>query len=459
MTSKTLNRREFLKRSLAASIASSSLVSTLTSLQTVKAASLDGDFSDYKALVCVFLMGGNDSMNMVVPTDASLYQNYAQSRSGLAVPLNDVLTMAETDYGFSPDAAGFADLFASGKLAVVANTGSLIEPVTKAAIDAGTATLPPQLHSHNDQQKLWMAGTSSGLFSTGWAGRIADLLQDQGIATSPAANLNFGRNELIQRGALTHAFSLNRNGTGVETLKTQRTYRARRNHDAYVALAAQNQNHVHPMVRQYAEIQQRSLNTTETMSNVLENAPELASEFTEFGRGRFAAQLQTTAKIIASRGELGAQRQIFFLTLGGWDTHASQAGKHAALQQELTTNLKEFQIALEGLGLADKVTTFTSSEFGRTLSINGDGTDHGWGGHSFVLGGAVDGGKIVGTMPSLELDSDDDKGKGRIIPTTSVDQYLATLSKWFGLSDSQAAELFPNLGNFDSADLGFMQTA
>lgn len=456
MNRKNINRRQFLKASLMASLGSSSLWSTMTQLQTVNAATTFGDFSDYKALVCVFLSGGNDSANMIIPVESNAHAVYSRSRGQLAVPLSQLTPLGNSGYGVPPSSAAFAQLYSEGKLAVLANTGPLIEPVTRAQILAASASLPPQLHSHNDQQKLWMLGDSSGRTTTGWAGRIADLLETSGIATAPALNLNFGRNEVLQMGQRAQAFSLDSKGDGVSRLHTEGTYRVKHNHAPYLDLMAQSLASAHPMVRQYASAQQRSLENNRMVADALASTPAPTSEFTTVSGSRLAEHLRATAHVIAARSQLGSQRQIFFINTGSWDTHANQVERHNSLQETLTTSLSAFQLALEELGVSESVTTFTASEFGRTLSSNGDGSDHGWGGHSFILGGAVHGGQIYGTMPNLELDSEDDVGKGRLIPTTSTEQYTATLARWFGLSDVELSDLLPNLNRFDSSNLGFM---
>ena len=458
MKSKTQSRRDFLRVALGSALGSSGLYGATASLQVAQAApSLAERLDDYKALVCVFLKGGNDSFNMVIPNTDSAYDTYSQSRSDIALAREDLLVLGDSGFGMNPDSAGFASLFEQQKLAVIANVGSLVEPATKQSILDGDTVLPPQLFSHNDQQRLWMTGDSLGDSPTGWAGRLADLFLADGVSVQPALNLSFGSSDLMQMGINTRAYSLANDG--VLSLRTTRnTVRDARLHEGYVRHADQGQSHLHPMVREFARIQAQSMTSGDQVASALSDAPAIDAPLTVFAKNSLAAQLETTARMIASQQTLGSNRQIFFITTGSWDTHANQAESHSFLQQVLTTNLLEFQSLLESLGVDDQVTTFTATEFGRTLSSNGDGTDHGWGGHSFVMGSQVDGGNIFGQMPSLELGSDDDLGKGRVIPTTAADQYSATLAKWFGLNDEEILNVFPRLSNFDVHDLGFMKT-
>ena len=444
-----MNRREFLRNCIGLSLGGSLLYS---------GGGLAAPADDYKALVCVYLAGGNDSFNMIVPTDSAGYADYAASRGDLAVPKAELVALNGTTHGFHPKAGKLATLYNSGRLAVAANCGNLIRPVTAAEYRSGSAELPPQLFSHSDQRRLWMSGDASGDSIDGWAGRMADLLVAQGKAGGPAINFNFGGVNLLQSGHASEQYSLTRQGNGYVTLHGSKGKEGKRSFAAYKTLAQQAQAASHPLLREYARIQLRSLEVTAAIGAALDAAPSLATTFTISDNQKFGRDLEVVAKMIAARQGLGASRQIFYIRLGGWDTHANQAADHPRLLETLATGLHEFNAALEALGVAGQVTTFTTSEFGRTLSANGDGTDHGWGGHHLVMGGAVSGKRIVGRMPSWRLGSSDDAGKGRIIPTTSNDQFNATLAKWFGFSDAEIDRIFPNLKHFAARDLGFMTT-
>ena len=453
MNKTDMTRRGFLRSCVGTALGSTLLYSAGGLLKTAGAAGVN----DYKALVCVFLAGGNDAFNMLAPTDGALYSDYAASRGGLALARGDLHPMQGTGYGFHPVAADLATLFNDQKLAVVANCGNLVRPVSRDEYLNTTATLPPQLFSHSDQQRLWMTGDASGENQDGWGGRVADYLVGQGVPQNPAINFNFGGVNLFQAGQDSPQYSLTRQGKGYVTLHgTKRHTGGERTLDQYQALAQTASTSGNRLIREYAKIQLRSMSDVQLIKAGLDAATPLTTEFTTSDNQKFGRDLEVVAKMISARNTLGAQRQIFFVKLGGWDTHANQAEDHARLLKTLSTGLKEFNAALGELGVANQVTTFTSSEFGRTLSANGDGTDHGWGGHHLVMGGAVNGGQIIGRMPDFRLGGQDDAGKGRVIPELSNDQYFATLTRWFGLAENELDKLFPNLRNFSSKDLAFM---
>ncbi len=466
MKSINMNRRRFLGNALKGGIgiATGSLLGTYGALHSVQAmanqsssltANLDTTPGDYKALVCIFLRGGNDGFNMIVPTDNAAYAQYRSTRGNLALEQQSLHRLNASDYGVHPACSGFRDLFNNGQLAVIANTGALIEPVTRDDYLAKRAVLPPQLFSHADQRKLWVTGDARGSTPTGWAGRIGDLLETAGATGIPASNINFDRNNTFQAGARTQPYSLDRKG--VRELKTLKARRGKRSHDDYQQAIALGKQHTHPLIREYARLQEHSLSSTAQIKDTFDTATDFSSRFTQFPRSDLAAELNMTAQLIEAQAQLGNRRQIFFIEIGAWDTHANQLPQQASKLEALATNLREFQHVLDEIGMSQQVTTFTSSEFGRTLSSNGDGSDHGWGSHSVVMGGAVEGGKIYGTMPELVVGGKDDAGHGRIIPTIAVDQTVATLARWFGLGESELDELLPNLQNFNSRDLGFIK--
>ena len=439
-----LTRRQFLRLGLGG---------TLGLLAGLRAAAAPAAPGDYRALVCIFLAGGNDAFNTLVPTDTEGYADYQRARTTLALKPDTLEPLTGTDYGLHRAARDLADAFAAGDLAVLANVGPLIAPVTRAEVLAGRAPLPPQLYSHNDQQRLWMNGDPRGTLRTGWAGRIADYLDAAGLAPPPGVNWSFGPANLLQSGARTQPYALTESGAvTLEHLDDPRGAPLRAVYEQLADLAAQDGN---LLARTYAARQRRALDNAQRVAQALAGAPALDT----FPDNPFGQRLRTVARLIAARDALGTQRQIFFVRLGGWDTHADQLKRHQRLLGVLSEGLLALRAALQAQGVWPQVTVFTASDFGRTLSSNGDGSDHGWGGHALILGGAVRGGKIYGQLPTLALDGPDDAGHGRLIPTTSVTQYAATLARWFGIPAADLPTLFPTLANFDTADLGFMAGA
>lgn len=451
MSNINFSRRNFLKSCIATAAGSTALSSAYGLFNVAQA--VPAEVTDYKALVCIYLAGGNDAFNMLVPSDPDAYEQYATPRSAIAVPKEDLILLDTEGYGFHPAATDFASMFNNSQLSVLANVGPLIAPTTKAAIADGSASLPPQLFSHNDQTRLWMTGDATGELENGWGGRIADLLTIHNDPSFPNVNFNFGEVNTFQTGVNSEQYGLN--PLGVTLLQPEIDANGPRTMDSLISLFEQGQTHPHKFVREYAKLQDRSRSSAVHINQALTQVPELETEFTQFTNSSFAKSLETTARMIAAREQLGAKRQIFLIVRGGWDTHASQSDAHTALLSELSTGMTEFQTALGEIGITNEVTTFTASDFGRTLTSNGDGTDHGWGGHALMMGGAINGGQIFGSMPELLVDGPDDGGKGRIIPTTSTEQYGATLARWFGVDEADLDTLFPNLSNFPTSDLGF----
>lgn len=461
-----MDRRRFLRNSISAALGGVGLYSALGQLRLVEAATRSygaAAFNDYKALVCVFLFGGNDSMNTVVPRDSAHYQAYADARPSLAIPREDLLPLAPqpgggasdgADYGLQSAAgggdsgmAGLQGLFNAGKAAILGNVGTLVEPVTRAQYQAGSALLPPQLFSHNDQQNYWQVSRTDDR-SLGWGGRIADLLHDASPGATLPMTISLGAESELSRAANSNQYVLDSSGPrGYAYLAGNPSRRG-----AALALL-QSGMQLHPLERGFASAFNRSRENAAVLGAALDGAPPLA---TPFPAGSLAQQLRMVARLIGVRGSLGLKRQIFFVSLGGFDHHDDLLGRQPGLLAQLSQALAAFHDATVELGVADRVTTFTASDFGRTLSSNGDGTDHGWGGHHFIVGGAVRGGRFFGTMPTLRNGGPDDAGWGQIIPTTSVDQYAATLARWFGVAEADIDLILPNLRNFAGRDLGFM---
>jgi len=418
-----------------------------------QAAGLDG-FADYKALVCVFLTGGNDSWSMLVPRSDAEYAAYAASRQNLAIARDRLLPIDPLDtdgsqYGVHPSMPGVQSLFESGRCAVVANVGPLIEPVTKEQYQQGTARLPPQLFSHNDQQDQWHSLRGNLSLRTGWAGRIADLLAAATSGQQLGLNVSLNGTTLFQAGEVASPYVMGATGSAFTGFSGSSRNLARR--AAFERIIDSDQPDVYG--RAFAEVQRRAVQYANLVNNALAAAPVLTTAFPGSALG---TQLKTVARMIGARDWLGMSRQIFFVATGGFDTHDAQLANQPGLLDDVSSSLLAFYRATVELGVASRVTTFTHSDFGRTLTSNGDGSDHAWGGVQLVIGDSVKGRTFYGRYPLLEIGSAEDVGGGRMIPELSSDQYAATLARWFGVEPGLLTQVAPHLGNFAQQDLGFM---
>ena len=449
-------RRNFIKSLVASSVGLSSATAVLGNMTLMNSALAQSNtrFSDYKALVCVFLHGGNDSFNMFIPTTTSDYQAYQAVRQQLAYQQSETLPISpitETPYalGLPQAMAPLQSLFQQGNLAFLANTGPLLQPVTKTQALQNWSLLPPQLFSHNDQQKHWQTSWPEQEVTSGWAGRMADLIMDTNNPLS--MNISLDGNNILQTGTQALVYSVD--PSGVQPFYALDNTQQWNNERIAIfdQLRAANNN---LLAQEYNNIYDRAQNNIGVVGNAIETA---TNTDVVYPQSQLASQLQMVAKLASSQQLLGHQRQIFYVGLGGFDTHDNQATAHPLLLQTLSEALFAFNADLQARNLNNNVTSFTMSDFGRTLTSNGDGTDHGWGGHHIIMGGAVKGGDIYGKIPAdLALNSADDLFDGRMIPTTSVDQYAATLAKWFGLTSNEINAVFPNLSRFEQSDLGFM---
>jgi uncharacterized protein (DUF1501 family) len=412
-------------------------------------------FPDYKALVCVFLFGGNDSYNMLVPRSNAEYNLYLASRQNMAILQGDLLpinplTPDGADYGLHPMMTGVQTLFESNRAAFVSNTGPLVEPTTKTQYQNKSVLLPPQLFSHNDQQDQWSSLRGVNQSKTGWAGRIADLIRTNVADQQMATNVSLFGSSLFQSADETVAYVMGNTGpipfTGFDDTAGGQAQRA-----AFEQVLNANYGSIYE--RGFAEVQRRAVASADLIGDALADAPVLNTVFPVSQLGR---QLSTVAQLIAVRDTLQMQRQVFLVATGGFDSHDDQLANQPDLLRGISESMAAFYNATVELGVSDMVTSFTQSDFGRTLTSNGDGTDHAWGGNQLVIGDAVAGREIYGSYPLLQIDGPDDVGGGRIIPTTSADQYAATLSQWFGIPDADLGTVAPNIDNFVQRDLGFL---
>lgn len=426
--------------------------------------------NDFKTLVVVNLNGGNDSLNMLIPNTPSEYNLYAAGRSRIAFDKPDLLPispqgMPANSFALSPRMSGFRDMFADGDLSFVANVGSLIGPITKAEFLEPLRTVPRPvgLGGHGTQSAYWQADHSNRINTSkeGWGGRLANEFSVNGVLPT---NISINSGQTIFQSHQQQKFY----NVGLNGLIRLKDYtvgssnpgiRARRK-----AINALNQAAVKssdPFLQHAGSIFQEGLDLNLSLQTALNGIPDLSGDFRQpvasFSGGAFASGLARIAELICIREQLNMQRQIFFVELAGFDTHSKHAENHGNLSDDLSTFLKIFNDVMKSKGVHDSVLTVTTSEFGRNLASNGDGTDHAWGAQHMVMGGPVDGGKIVGTFPSLELNGPDDyNGLGRMIPTTSISQYGSTIAKWFGVPANRIETLFPNVVNFADRDIGFI---
>jgi uncharacterized protein (DUF1501 family) len=449
---KALNRRDFLRSSGAAA-----LMAATPGLAYSQVVGTGGAFDDYRALVCVFMFGGNDSYNMLVPRSTAEYNAYAASRQNLAIAQQDLLAISPqglgaNDFGVHPSMAGVQGLFESGSAAFVANAGPLVEPTSRDDFFNGSVLLPPQLFSHNDQQDQWTSLRGTVPSNTGWAGRIADLIRTGVAEQQMATNASlFGAN-LMQAADDTVAYVMGPGGPvqfeGFSLDPNNILYQQR---EAFRRIVDAQHDTIYE--RAFADVQRRAIDAADTVTAAIESAPPINAVFPQ---SQLGTQLNTVARLIAVRDQLQMKRQIFFVAAGGFDSHDNQNQDQPGLLGGISDAVSAFYAATAELGVADSVTTFTQSDFARTLTSNGDGTDHAWGGNQLVVGGAVAGRQLFGSYPSLQIGGPEDVGGGRFIPSTSADQYAATLAKWFGIPDMDLDIVAPNLSNFAQRNLGFM---
>jgi uncharacterized protein (DUF1501 family) len=523
------DRRKFIQNTICAALGGASAYSALGNLQLLQAATRASNytFNDYKALVCIFMYGGNDSFNTVVPYTLANFNSFYSStgvRPTLALNRNNVQVLSAptsgagspgdgVQYGLNPSmakqpipnqagkfSADLATVFNAGQAAIVANVGTLVQPVTQSTYQNGTPALPPQLFSHSDQTSYWQSSPPSNSPSSGWGGRIADLVASANPSGIPILTGLNGQ-DVFMRGQSVNGYIMNSNSaTALDFLNYMHAGNGSGlcnpagSYDegavgAFCNLLASG-TQANALERTFANTMNHSIATAGIINGALDGAPAF-NGFDQFPDALTTGydldvQLQTVAKLIWAAnngvaGYTGLKRQVFFVTTGGYDTHSDEIAQHTDILALLSRSMAGFHNALSSVGLASKVTTFTASDFGRTMTANDGGTDHGWGGHHFVVGGAVHGKKFYGNgcsfsgqsanygliMPSLTNPTsstwgsspnlnDSGDGYGRVIPTTSVDQYGATLAQWFGLSSSDINLVFPNLANFTTKNLGFV---
>jgi uncharacterized protein (DUF1501 family) len=486
-----LSRRQFIRRAACAGVGTIAMTSAISQLRWMNAAVAQSNISDYKALVCIFLQGGNDSNNMIIPTITSQYNNYASIRTPvLAIPSSAILGVTSLNpdgntYGMHPSCPELVQLFGEGKLAFLFNTGTLLYPITRAQYLSGAVKQPPQLFSHADQQTQWQTSIPDQPPTTGWGGRMADLLNSVLPNAPISLMVSLAGANTFEVGNIVSQYSVSTSGAIALTMPGTPSGGASTNR-LPAMLNVLGLPYTNLQSQAYAAAAENAINTGALLNNAISNTaaatfwsnafpvkitpPEGGAAFTS----SLSPQLEMVARLIAAgntplaQGGFGMKRQIFFCQVGGYDLHTGQTnysagtpnnvlvGAHTNLLAELSQSMYAFQRALEQLGLANQVTSFTCSDFSRTFPSNGEGSDHGWGSHHLILGGAVKGQSTYGQFPVQTVNGPNDTSTGRWIPTTAVDQYFATLATWFGIDAANLATVFPNLSRFPSSNLGFI---
>ena len=444
-----VHRRGFIKY---ASLAAAGNIAGLRPFGALNALAQAGS-TDYKALVCVFLFGGNDANNMLVPFDTKGYANYASLRANLALAQNTLLPLTPLpNFALHPSLPDVQSLFNSGAAALVANVGTLVQPINRTQYLAG-GTVPVNLFSHPDQQEEWQNAAADGSVPTGWAGRISDVLNGSynASATIPMVTSVSG-DTLFCNGVSTTPVSVSPGNVGGASCSEGSECSAR----ATAAQSLLTFNSGVSLVTADDTITSNAYNYSAVLTAATKSVSPLKTVFP--ANNGLAAQLQQVAEMIQVRAALGVQRQIFFCGIGNFDTHSDQLTLQASLLSGISPALAAFYQATQELGVANQVTAFTMSDFARTFQPNSNtGTDHAWGSHHIVIGGAVQGGKMYGTFPTLSLGGPDDSGSnGRWVPSTGSVQYASTLAQWFGVPANELATVFPNIGSFASNNLGFV---
>jgi uncharacterized protein (DUF1501 family) len=453
------SRRDFMRKAACAAVGTTALTSTVWDMRMISAAAAATSPTDYRALVCLFLYGGNDGNNVLIPTDSSTYGYYSAARSAIGIPQSQCLPISPLTndghtYGLHPSMPEIQSLFNNGRCAILCNVGTLVAPITQAQFLSGGAAVPANLFSHNDQQVLWQTSVSDRPSQTGWGGRCADLLYSLNGNAQVSMSITLAGSNTFEIGNTVGQYAVLPTGTvGLYNISSTTL-------QAIKDMMAVSRTNLYEA--EFAKITTRAINNNDLVGNAIAQAPTLKTVFPNTTLGN---QLAMIAKLIAVRGTLGHTRQVFFASVNGYDLHGGQggaSGAHATLLQELSQCMNAMYNATVELGVSNNVTQFTASDFGRSLGFNGGGSDHGWGNHQLILGGAVQGQKLYGKFPTYApltapgVFGPEDTGVGRWIPSTAVEQYSATLAKWFGVSSTDIPTVFPNIGRFATADLGFM---
>jgi uncharacterized protein (DUF1501 family) len=454
MMNPTMKRRDLLKWLAAIGPQTGVGLTSLTAMSHLAAQTA----TDTKFLVCLYMRGGNDQSNFIVPRSGSAYTSYQSGRSNIALSSASTLALSPTGFsgpslGLHPNLPFLAGLFNQGKAALLANVGNLVGPISKAQWNAGAATaaIPAQLFSHNDQENQWATAIPSGTGKTGWLGRMADIIGDTyNSSSSVSMNISAGRQSFSLAGQKVIPYQITPNGStplfpvqnGVwgsgNAITALRNFYARTNGNL--------------LEQEVGKVLTRSINANSQLTTAIKGAAFNGS----FPSTALGQQLQGVAKVMQVAGSLSKRRMVFNVDIENFDFHENLLPRQAERLTEVNGAIEAFYNFLQTNGLLDKTVVFSASDFGRALQSNSKGSDHGWGSHHFIFGGPVVGQRIYGSFPTVALDGPEDAGQGRLIPTTSFDQYAATLATWFGVSSTNIASVVPNIGNFSTANLGFL---
>ena len=474
---KKISRREFIVQSNCAAIGTASLLSSLLSLKLTAGAVSASNYGDYKALICLFLNGGNDSFNMLVPRETAAYQIYKSVRGGtyladgvsynvnslqnningaegLAHQKDHLLPITSEgqdfqEFGIHPDLPFLKKLYDQGDLAFISNVGSLIEPTSLSEYNAATKALPEGLFSHPDHQIHWqtLVPQVRGTNPKGWAGRMAETMDHANQQSNISMNISLSGTNVLQTGFSTVPYITD--PSGVVQLKNY-------SQDPTLKLSVDNllSNHYHNIYsKTLTQSNKKSIETSIYFKEALDGLSQPFDPYAIRYYSDTASRLSMISKILEARGSLGMNRQIFFVERGGWDHHNSVIVPQSDLFIELNDAIEMFWTNIVNLGLENNVVLYTASDFGRTLTSNGSGSDHAWGGNHFIISGSANGGKVYGEYPLLSTGGPYDIGRGRILPTTSVDAYMAELAGWFGVPQSEITTVIPNIANFNFANV------
>ena len=441
-----INRRSLMRRGAQSAVSLG--VSSIAPISLLGSTAVRAE-EDYRAIVCVLLAGGADSYNILVPRSEQAYAQYQHRRSDLALSRNDLLPLegahAGVSFGVHPAMSSFQQRFNAGQATVVTNIGPLVEPTTRMALEAGSVRLPLGLFSHSDQILSWQTATPANRAGTGFGGRMLDAMPGANTGLALAGNISLSGNNSFQAGAATGSYAVSATD-GVRRIAGYDNDVFRRYFDRFL----ENPN-ASTLERVYGSKVQSAIETGDVFNSALEGATALRTPFSEH---YFSAAMKRIAELMSVRDSLGVTRQTFFVTYGGWDHHEDTLGQQADMLPALDAGLGQFQVALEELGLSNSVTTFTISDFGRTLTSNGKGSDHGWGGNAMIMGGAVQGGQLYGHFPEQVEDNPLDVGRGRFLPSTATDAMYAEVSRWMGVAPESLGSVLPNWANFEGSAQG-----